>query len=239
VRALVTAIMLSLLLLTPAHSQQSTNDVRPEQWGLSELMIAIQLQHIKLWFAGKFGNWGLAAYELDQIKANLARAAMRVPAAISREPIERHLSSVRKSIEGKDVAAFTQGYTELTHECNACHRAVGRDFINVQTPLASPFTDQAFPDQVTEGHALARTICATCHLIADQDKVTPAPGVAAPSFADLLRRPSFSDAILRQLLTSGHRRVGPEQGMLNPRLTENQIEQIVAYFQVLKAGQSR
>jgi hypothetical protein len=221
VRPLITAITLCLLLLTSARSQQSTEAIRPEQRGLSELMIAIQLQHIKLWFAGKFGNWRLAAYELDQVKANLGQATMRLPAAASRELIERQLSSLRKSIEEKDVAAFTTGYTELTHECNACHRAVGRDFISVQIPLASPFTDQAFPDQVAEGRALAHTICATFHVIPDQTKVAPARGVAAPSFADLVRRPSFSDATVRQLLTSGHRRVGPAQAMLNPHLNEN------------------
>jgi Cytochrome c len=237
VRRLATATALCLLLLMPARSQQLTNDVQPAQPGLSELMTAVQLQHTKLWFAGKFGNWRLAAYELDQIKGNLSKAAIRPPTAPVREPSET-LSSLRKSIEEKDVAGFTKGYTELTHECNACHRAVGRDFITVQIPLASPFTDQAFPDQVAEGRTLAHTICATCHVLTDQTKVAPAPGVVAPDFADLIHRPSFSEGTLRQLLTSGHRRIGPEQAMLNPRLNENQIEQIVAYLEVLKAGQS-
>jgi cytochrome c553 len=238
VRPLITATIVVLLLLTPARSEQPTDAVRPEQWGLSQLMIEAQLLHIKLWFAGKFGNWRLAAYELDQIAANLGQAAARLPAAASRELIEAQLSILRKAIEEKDVAGFIKGYTELTHWCNACHRAIGRDFISVQIPLASPFTDQAFPDQVAEGRTLAYTVCATCHVIPDQTKVAPA-GVAAPSFADLVRRPSFSDDTLRQLLGSGHRRVGHEQAMLNPHLNENQIEQIVAYFEVLKAGQSQ
>jgi hypothetical protein len=147
--------------------------VRPEQWGLSQLMIAAQLLHIKLWFAGKFGNWRLAAYELDQIAANLGQAAARLPTAASRELIEAQLSILRKAIEEKDVAGFIKGYTELTHECNACHRAIGHDFISVQIPLASPFTDQAFPDQVAEGRTLAHTICGTCHVIPAQTKVPP------------------------------------------------------------------
>jgi hypothetical protein len=207
-------------------------------------MMDVQLQHMKLWFAGKFGNWKLAGYELDQIAANLAAATARSPAASNREPVESQLSALRKSIDEKNVAGFIQSYTELTHECNACHRAMGRDFINLQIPVASPFTDQAFPDQVTEGRTLAHAICAACHVLPDKTDVTRVPGVAAPShpapnFSELIQRPSFSDATLRQLLGSSHRRVGSEQAMLNPHLTENQIEQIVAYFEVLRAEQNR
>jgi hypothetical protein len=40
---------------------------------LSDLMIALQLQHIKLWFAGKFSNWDLANYELRQIQTTCGR----------------------------------------------------------------------------------------------------------------------------------------------------------------------
>jgi hypothetical protein len=61
----------------------------------------------------------------------------------------------------------------------------------------------------------------------------------APSFAELVRRPSFTDASLRQLLASNHRRVGPDQAMPNPRLSDSQIEEIVAYFDDLKAEQGR
>src|SRR5579871_22331 len=231
VRSLITMIVICLILSTPVRSQQ------PERQSLSGLMIAAQLQHMKSWFAGKLGNWRLAAYELDQIEANLAEAATRLPeAAAHREHIESQLSALRKSIDEKNVAGFIQGYTELTHGCNACHRAMGRDFISVQIPVASPFTDQAFPDQVAEGRTLAHAICAACHVLPDKADVAPAPGIAAPSiavpsFSELIQRPSFSEATLRQLLGSSHRRVGSDRAMLNPHLTENQIEQIVAYFE--------
>jgi hypothetical protein len=245
VRSLVTIIALYLFLLAPARAQQSLDGVRPEQSSLSGLMIAVQLQHTKLWFAGKFGNWRLAAYELDQITANLAEAVVRsLAASTHREPVESRLSALRKSIDETNVAEFTRAYTELTHECNACHRGTGREFISVQVPLASPFTDQAFPDQVAEGRSLAHAICAACHVLPDKSDVAPASGIAAPSvavpsFSDLIQRPSFSDATLRQLLGSSHRRVGSKQAMLNPRLTESQIELIVAYFDMLKVERNR
>ena len=62
---------------------------------------------------------------------------------------------------------------------------------------------------------------------------------SAPSFVELARRPSFTEAILRQLLTSEHRRVGPAQAMPNPRLNDSQIDDIVAYFEALKAEQKK
>ena len=118
-------------------------------------MIATQLVHIKLWFAGKLGNWKLAAYELDQIASGLDLATRRFPA--SEDQNAGQVRSLRNAIEARDVASFTKAYTELTNGCNACHRAAGRDFISVQVPVISPFTDQNFADPVAEG----RTGCKT------------------------------------------------------------------------------
>lgn len=47
-------------------------------------------------------------------------------------------------LEAKDNAAFAKGYSDLTVACNACHQGIGRGFIVMQKPIASPFTDQSF-----------------------------------------------------------------------------------------------
>lgn len=39
-----------------------------------------QLEHLKLWYAGKAKNWDLAAYELRQLTNSLAEAAVFYPA---------------------------------------------------------------------------------------------------------------------------------------------------------------
>ena len=78
-RASLTATLLGLLLLIPAHAQQPTDPgARPDRVGLSELMTATQFRHT--WFAGKLKNWKLAAYELDQVASDLDPAATRLPA---------------------------------------------------------------------------------------------------------------------------------------------------------------
>lgn len=115
-----------------------------------------QFGHIKLWFAGKLGNWKLAAYEFDQIAPFLEQAASHFPA--SEEQVARQVAALRNAIEAKDAAGFSQAYTELTNGCNSCHRSISREFINIQIPAASPLTDQDFANRVAEGRTLARTL---------------------------------------------------------------------------------
>ena len=109
-------------------------------------MLAKQWRHIKLWFAGKQQNWNLAAYELAQLRASLVDAATlysNIPVnevVIMVEPIQ----SLNKAIETKDSARFTKAFNELTAGCNACHREMGREFIEIKVPAESPFSNQTF-----------------------------------------------------------------------------------------------
>ncbi len=109
-------------------------------------MMAKQWRHIKLWFAAKDHNWALAAYELAQIKANLVEAAALysgIPVgdiATMAEPIR----SIEKAVQSKDQAGFVNAFNALTAGCNACHRDMGRDFIEIKVPAGSPFGNQVF-----------------------------------------------------------------------------------------------
>lgn len=235
----ITVLLFPFLSLVPAaQAQQSTTlIVRPDEAGLPEQMITVQLRHIKLWFAGKLGNWKLATYQLDLLAGELDSAGKGIAAGISAEDTAREITSVRRAIDAKDGPAFAKAYSELTNTCNACHRGAGRGYISVQVPAASPFTDQDFADQVAEGRTLAHTICGICHAVPDKPNVPLSLSFSAPSLVELARRPSFTEATLRQLLTSEHRRVGPDQTMPNPRLNNSQIDAIVAYFEALKLDQ--
>jgi hypothetical protein len=70
-RIVITAIVVA----TSALLAQAQPAKEPYEPGLGEFMTAIQLRHAKLWFAGKSKNWGLAAYETDEIKEGLENAA--------------------------------------------------------------------------------------------------------------------------------------------------------------------
>ena len=113
---------------------------------LGDIMGATQLRHIKLWFAGKLRNWELATYELGQIKASFEDAATLYPGipitdmTIVAAPVQ----SLGDAIAAKDSARFKKAFDELTVACNGCHQAIGRSFITIQVPTASPFSNQPF-----------------------------------------------------------------------------------------------
>ena len=206
---------------------------------LSDLMIRLQLQHAKLWFAGKLRNWGLADYELQQIDANLAATGKLQPAPSQANRAKQQLDSVRQAIDSRDLPGFMTSYAAMTNECNTCHRSSGYASIAIQIPLTLPVPNQLFVDQVTEGRSLARSSCGTCHVIGDGVREAPALRPSAPGFLEIVNRPSFSADELRRFLASSHRRLGPDQSMPNPRLSEYQIEAIVAYLDTLRVGRSR
>jgi hypothetical protein len=229
-------LMAAVLLTLSASGAATPADVSA---ALSELMTRLQLQHAKLWFAGKLGNWDLASYEARQIEAGLDMAGKMLPDPAGIGRVTEQLTAARQAIGSKDLAAFTRAYAAVTNECNGCHRAGSYPWITIQLPLTVPVPNQVFTDQLAEGRAFARASCATCHVVSDATKDAVAARPAAPSFPEMAKRPSFSADGVRQLLRSNHRRLGTDQTMPNPRLSEYQIEAVVAYLETLRAGQSR
>jgi len=119
--------------------------------GLGEFMTATQLRHAKLWFAGKNDNWGLAAYEVDEIKEGLEDAArlhsifQGIPVAkMIKTIINPRIERLEKAIAAKNGTQFVAAFDDLTDGCNACHAAAGKPFIRIQRPTAPPLTNQNF-----------------------------------------------------------------------------------------------
>jgi len=234
-RTLLAIAMLAIVSLPQAMGQA---DSARGDIALSDLMVALQFQHIKLWFAGRLSNWPLATYELNRIEAGLQQAAKSGDPHLDQAASQ--VQALRSAIEARDITAFTKAFGELTNGCNGCHRAEGKGFITVQVPTTNlPFTNQLFVDQIAEGRALAHAICGNCHVVSDSANERPDSRIPAPSFPELASRPGFSAEIIREMLTSGHRHLGPNQAMPNPRLASYQIEEVVAFFQTLQAQSAR
>jgi hypothetical protein len=112
--------------------------------GLGDIMIDVQLRHIKLGYAGRAGNWDLVKYELDRIAESLRKAAI----LYRNIPIEyvaamnKPLVDMRDGVAAKDLAKFNNGYLGFTSACNSCHAAGGVGFIRIQSPTSSPFSDE-------------------------------------------------------------------------------------------------
>jgi hypothetical protein len=113
---------------------------------LGDIMSAAQWRHIKLWFAGKHENWDLARYELRQIKASLEDSVVfyrGIPLELVSATVDP-IRAIDAAIEAKDSIRFAHGYDALTDACNLCHLGIGRSFIVIQVPTASPFSNQSF-----------------------------------------------------------------------------------------------
>ncbi len=117
---------------------------------LGELMGAVQVRHVKLWFAGKAQNWELADFELRQLKAGLVESALLysgIPVT-NVTTLEGPLKSVSEAITTKDGHKFARAVGELTDGCNSCHQSMGRGFILMRIPAEDqPFGDQHFAPQ--------------------------------------------------------------------------------------------
>lgn len=135
------ALLVAIVWVTLAGAQGG-----PYVPGLGDIMTAAQFRHIKLWFAAKNKNWDLARYELQQINRNLEEAVVLyrgIPVdyvAATTDPIV----AIGDAIKAQNIAQFTSGFNALTAACNACHKAIGRYFIVIQTPTAHPFSNQSF-----------------------------------------------------------------------------------------------
>jgi hypothetical protein len=145
--ALIGALLICLVSAPLAVAQQDSHLPK-----LGDIMSATQLRHIKLWFAGKLQNWELAAFEVEQIKGGLEDAAqlyLEIPVGYvtnTAAPIQL----IRDAIDAKDSTKFSKAFNDLTAACNACHHAIGRGFIVIEVPTASPFSDQSFSPRASQ-----------------------------------------------------------------------------------------
>jgi cytochrome c553 len=121
--------------------------------GLGELMTLQQMRHVKLWLAGRAGNWELAAYELDELDEGFDDVVKLHPThkdspVAPKDAVPRMmtqpLADLRAAVTAKDGAAFARSYDALTDACNRCHEATNFGFNRVQRPDVNPYPNQDF-----------------------------------------------------------------------------------------------
>jgi hypothetical protein len=145
------ALLMACSLAPVAIAQSNLNPSASEEYipRLGDIMDTVQSRHLKLWLASKAVNWELAAYELRQLKAGLLEAAVMYPGipVTNVTTMTNPVQSVADAIEAKDIRRFAKAVGEVTGGCNACHQSMERGFIVIQTPTASPFSNQSFAPQ--------------------------------------------------------------------------------------------
>ncbi len=145
--------LISLALSCAALAAAAQAAPPPYAPGLGDFMTAyVQPHHLKLWYAGRAGNWTLAAYEADELGETFEDVATyqadweNVPVAqLIKTIIDPALESMKAAIAAKNAGRFEQAYKALTSGCDACHAAAKKAFIRIKVPTGdSSFTDQDF-----------------------------------------------------------------------------------------------
>jgi hypothetical protein len=129
----------------PAMTMQETN--APMVPGLGEIMTLQQLRHIKLWFAGRAGNWPLADYETGELNEGFENVNKLLGGDTVDKAVGAPMQALQKIIDSKDRADFTAAFDQLTAGCNSCHRTLDHGFIAIQRPASLPYSNQNFAPQ--------------------------------------------------------------------------------------------
>jgi hypothetical protein len=147
------AAFIAAALLAPIRTSAQEASTRqgtasePAPRKISEIMAQQQMRHIKLWFAGRAGNWPLADYEIDELKEGFDDVNGQLGGDTVQNAVGAPISALEKIVEGKDRAGFADAFDKLTAGCNSCHRALDHAFIVVQRPTSLPYSDQSFATQ--------------------------------------------------------------------------------------------
>ena len=138
------AVLIGMALLAvPAASAQDS----PAGPGLGEIMTLQQLRHIKLWFAGRAGNWPLADYEIGELNEGFEDVNKLLGGDTVDKAVGAPMQALQKIIDNKDRAAFTAAFDQLTAGCNSCHHTLDHGFIAIQRPTSLPYSNQNFAPQ--------------------------------------------------------------------------------------------
>jgi hypothetical protein len=133
----------------PLAIAQSAPDVSVEPYvpRLADVMNALQLRHLKLYFAARAENWELAEFELRQVRAGLAEAALLYSGLplTNITTLAAPVQALSDAIKVNDERKFMNAFGQLTNGCNACHQSMNRKFIVITQPTQPPpFTNQVF-----------------------------------------------------------------------------------------------
>lgn len=113
----------------------------------SHVMKDVAYHFSNLWFAGQARNWPLARFYLDETRSHLKwavrirpvrrTAAGEVDLKSILDGVDRSLlTSVEKTIEGRDLAAFSKAYRDTLTGCYACHQASEKPYLRLHVPEA-------------------------------------------------------------------------------------------------------
>jgi hypothetical protein len=130
------------LLAVSVSSAEEANDAN-----IGDIMASQQERHLKLWFAGRAGNWPLADYEIGKLKDGFDDIDKLIGGDTVGKAVGAPIAAIEKAIDSKDKDSFTRAFDQLTAGCNSCHHTLDHAFIVIQRPAVVPYGNQSFAPQ--------------------------------------------------------------------------------------------
>ena len=151
-KSMLAALIAAVLLAMPKADAQDASTQpgaanEPYEPSIGDIMVFQQTRHIKLWFAGRAGNWPLADYEIDKLKEGFGDVNKQIGGDTVEKAVGSPIAALEKAVEAKDREAFTRAFDQLSAGCNSCHRTLDHAFIAIQRPALLPYSDQSFAPQ--------------------------------------------------------------------------------------------
>jgi hypothetical protein len=139
-------VLIASTLLTAGFAAKAEDAPMPagDVPGLGEIMTLQQLRHIKLWFAGRAGNWPLSDYEVGELNEGFDDVGKLLGGDTVDKMVGAQIKALQKAVDDKNRAAFMAAYDGLSAGCNNCHRTLDHGFIVIQRPASLPYSDQKF-----------------------------------------------------------------------------------------------
>ncbi len=108
-------LIVAVLLAIPVANAQDASE--PYEPSIGDIMAQQQVRHLKLWFAGRAGNWPLADYEIGKLKDGFEDVNKQIGGDTVEKAVGGPIAALEKAIEGKD--------RDLIHACvRSAHRGM-------------------------------------------------------------------------------------------------------------------
>jgi hypothetical protein len=140
-------VIAGCLLLASVSGAEETSSAEGSDINVGDVMGFQQERHLKLWFAGRAGNWPLADYEIGKLKDGFDDIDKLLGGETVGKAVGAPIAALEKAIENKDKDWFTRAFDQLTAGCNSCHRTLDHAFIVIQRPTILPYGNQSFAPQ--------------------------------------------------------------------------------------------
>jgi hypothetical protein len=140
--ALAGCLLVAFVCVAQESSSGEGNDLN-----IGDVMAFQQERHLKLWLAGRAGNWPLADYEIGKLKDGFADIDNLIGGDTVGKAVGAPIAALEQAIESKNRDSFARAFDQLTGGCNSCHRVLDHAFIVIQRPEASPYGNQSFAPQ--------------------------------------------------------------------------------------------